>query len=410
MRQVITFLGKYPRLTHYLFNGQVWPAEVFPQALRQFIAFDRMAVFTTKEAHASAWPVLERLHDPRICEVPIALGEDQDQMWGWLDAMIEQVSDGDVVIFDITHGLRSIPFLVFLFAAYLKTIRQVTIEAIYYGALELGDAQTGKPAPVLDLSQFVSMLDWITASDQFIQTGDARRLAALLQPKEPAGKASAQAAQVLTQVSQAAFLCQPFSLMKEVEKLPAALKQAELEVFTNARPFGVLNERVIQSFAPFRCKDCQDDRAVLHAEYQMIAWYAEKRQYLQMASLAREWLVDAVTFRLEKPLDYRSELRNLMERAISGLERIGRQEKDEQSGLVKTFGEDDLNEFGKQIYYSWPEWKQVRKLWSDLSAVRNTLDHAEHQRNPVPLKTTLKKVSREILPALKELADAWNLC
>ena len=124
--------------------------EEFSQALREFIEFDRMLVFVTNEARETTWPVLRDLHDPRILPVSIPVGNDSDGLWTLFDRLIEHVAEGDTLIFDITHGLRSIPFLVFLAAAYLKTARNVTIEAILYGAYELG-----QPAPVIDLSEFV---------------------------------------------------------------------------------------------------------------------------------------------------------------------------------------------------------------------------------------------------------------
>ncbi len=124
------------------------------------------------------------------------------------DKVIEQINEGETVIFDITHGLRSIPFLAFLFAAFLKTAKQVTIEAIYYGALELGDRDKGIPAPVIDLSEYVAMLDWITATDQFGTHGNAT-IWQLLDRGAMLKKLPAWAAEQLRIVSPGSFLCQP---------------------------------------------------------------------------------------------------------------------------------------------------------------------------------------------------------
>lgn len=60
-RKVITFLGKYPRQTAYLYKGQTYQGRVFAEALRQFLTFDHMLVFTTREAETTTWPVLAAL-------------------------------------------------------------------------------------------------------------------------------------------------------------------------------------------------------------------------------------------------------------------------------------------------------------------------------------------------------------
>ena len=95
-----------------------------------------------------------------------------------LSSIFFWVDNWEVVAFKFVFLLAG--GFVFLFAAYLKAAKNVTIDAIYYGALELGNSETGIPAPVIDLSEFVSMIDWLTATDQFIKTGNGKSLANLL--------------------------------------------------------------------------------------------------------------------------------------------------------------------------------------------------------------------------------------
>lgn len=408
MHTIITFLGKYPKETQYAWNGQIYQGEVFAQALRQFCHYDRMLVFATAEAHQTSWPVLEKLADERIEEVEIPIGENVGDIWQIFDQIIDRVDFGETVTFDITHGLRSIPFLVFLFAAYLKTAKQVTIQAIYYGAFELGDSNRGLPAPVIDLSAFASMLDWIAATDQFVQTGDARRLAGLLDAPGKGRPASRQAASSLSAVSQAAFLCQPFTLMEQAGKLGEALKKAEMDFSTSAHPFGVLSQQITAAFEDFSAPPEMETAAKLKAMYKMIEWYFDHGQVIQALSLAREWLIDAVTYRLKLPLDYSRTPRNLMEYAVSGQSRIGREIRDESTQEFRRFTVHDLNEYGRIIYNTWPEQQRLAKLWDTLSSVRNGLDHAEHQKNPLVLKSISKK-AQEIQTELNKLAAEWGM-
>jgi CRISPR-associated DxTHG motif protein len=407
MRKIITFLGVRPVMTSYSFQGKIFTGRVFAEALRRFVPYDQMLVCVTPEAQVDSWPVLAELDDPRIVSVPIPRGETTAEMWAMFDAITARVEQGEQVTFDITHGLRSLPFLVFLFAAYLKSAKQVTIEAIYYGALELGKSQNGKPAPVVDLSEFVTMLDWLAATDQFTLTGDARRLAELLNPGKASKGPAVTASHTLSAVSQAAILCQPFTLMNEVLDLESHLSQAETDLKQLAHPFGILRDKIVGAFNSFGAHYPQDVEGSLKAEYRMIEWYYQNKQLIQAMTLAREWLIDAVTLRLGRPLEFSRESRTEMERAVSGLSKIGGPHPEKQN---RKFTPEDLNPYGKTIHETWPEPEilLIVKLWNALQEVRNALDHAEHQKSPLALKTISKKADHQVMPALRELTRLWD--
>lgn len=403
MRKVITFLGKYPKETQYEFAGKRYSGRVFAEAMRQFLSFDEMLVFVTAEARADALPILSDLNDTRIRDVTIPRGESNAEIWQIFELITAQVNEGETVIFDITHGLRSLPFLVFLFAAYFRSAKRVKIEAIYYGAYELGDSKTNKPAPVIDLSHFSTMLDWLTATDQFVQTGDARRLAEMLRA-DPSRKAAVQAAKKLSQVSLAAFLCQPFTLMREAQTLGTVFAKAQPELAEQTLPFDVMREQISETFGAFGADGMQNPVEGLRSQFRLIEWYHHNNQLIQAVTLAREWLLDAVTLRLGQNIDLGHGAREAIERAITGVEKIG----SPISGEERKFGADDLNEFGKVIYDGWDDREELVKLWRVLVFVRNKLDHAQHQKEQVPLETITAKVQSELMPGLRALADKWE--
>lgn len=408
MRKIITFLGRRPQPTQYSFQDKVYSGSVFAEALRQFVDFDQMLVCLTEEARQDAWPVLQNLHDPRIIDIPIPRGETTVEMWAMFDAILKHIDEQDIVIFDITHGLRSLPFLVFLFAAYLKTARNAVIEAIYYGAFELGDSKTQKPAPVIDLSEFVTMLDWLTATDQFVQTGNAQWLAKLINPLQAERGAVAAASQTLSQVSQAALLCQPFTLMSSVIPLANDLHKATGELEHLAPPFQVLSEKIAQTFSHFKVDFHQDPAQGLAVEFSLVEWYYHNRQYVQAITLAREWLIDAVTHHLGMPIDFKRDVRAPFEDAITGIVRVGREVPDWQTGEKRIFTIQDLNEYGRIIYTTWPERDDLIKIWGLISPVRNAIDHAEHQAGALKLAKIDNKIN-QAMPLLNNLASRWGL-
>jgi CRISPR-associated DxTHG motif protein len=399
MRQIITFLGLYPRETTYSFEGQTYKGEVFAEALRQFCNYDYMLVCVTSEAKDKAFPVLAKLNDPRIKAVDIPNGETTEQMWETFKIITDQVHENDSVIFDITHGLRSLPFLVFLFAAYLKAAKNVTIDAIYYGALELGNFKTGLPAPVINLSEFVGMLDWITATDQFIQTGDAERLSKLLNPDGTASNITKKAATTLSDVSLATLLCQPLQLAKKAQSLESDLLKAQEQLQLTAPPFEMLRQRITDTFGNFIGDFQQDTKKALEAQFRLIMWYHSNNRLIEAMSLAREWLINAVTHRLGLPFTLKISIREkLIARAISGVEMVSRND----------LTVEELNEYGRIINDTWAEKDKLIQLWNALQPVRNGLDHTGHQEGAMSVSKIVKTANEKIKPLLYDLAETWH--
>jgi len=408
MHKVITFLGTNPRDARYHWHGSVYEGQVFAQALSQFWDFDSMLVLTTAGAEKNAWPVVENMHDPRIRKISIPDGNSTDQMWQIFDLVIENIDVGDTVTFDITHGFRSLPFLAFLFAAYLKTARQVTIKAVLYGAFEM-PLPTGE-APVLDLTEFVAMLDWITATEQFVQTGDARRLSGLLEEHAEGKESSKTAAKTLRDVSRAAFLCQPFSLMNTASQIETDLRKAAGDFSGTSRPFGVLSDTIIQNFSGFSQPDPKDDLKTLQIEYRLIEWYFEHDQLIQAAALAREWAIDLVAHQLGLLLDFRHAERSTVERALSGINMVGSKLTDPETGEKRLFTQADLNQYGAKIYTEWAknDISLLKHIWGKLQNLRNRLSHAEHQQKPMDLAKSLEQ-AQEIRADLAKAARRWGI-
>ncbi|HLO86050.1 MAG TPA: TIGR02221 family CRISPR-associated protein [Nostocaceae cyanobacterium] len=398
---IITFLGDRGALqTTYTHNGKEYIGGVFAEALRQFCEYDTMLVCVTEKARENTWPVLEALEDSRIKPIDIPTGRSTEEMWQTFKIIAEQVNENDHVIFDITHGLRSLPFLVFLFAAYLKAAKHVAIDAIYYGALELGNARTGLPAPVIDLSEFVGMLDWLTATDQFIQTGDAQRLAKLINPDDKGSNITKKAANTLSEVSLATLLCQPLQLANKAQSLESDLLKAQEQLQLTAPPFEMLRQQITDTFNNFIGDFQQDTKKALEAQLRLIIWYQSNNRLIEAMSLAREWLINAVTYRLSLPFTLKISTREkLIARAISGVEMVSRDD----------LAVEELNEYGRIIHDTWSEKDNLIQLWNSLQPVRNGLDHAGHQDGAMSVSKIVKTANDKIKPLLITLAKIWEL-
>lgn len=399
MRKIITFLGMNSFQTLYQHGSRIYEGKVFPTVLRQFETFDQMLVCLTVSARQKTWHLLEALQDSRIIPIDIPDGRTETEIWTTFQAVIQHINQDDQVIFDITHGLRSLPFQVFLFSAYLKAAKNATIEAIYYGAYDLKD---GKGiAPVIDFSPFVSLLDWTTATDQFIKTGNAQALASLL---EQEGDSTAkELAQGINAIAEGLHLLRPVTVMQQSAKLPALIQAAIPTISQSVPPFGALLERVQQDYTIFGLEDPANYRlnaqAALVCQLKMIEWHTQKRQIVQALSLSREWLPSLLCYEFNLDPQLEKPNRAEMELLLAG-------------GKIKDKGRTRESQYlAKWNLIDKRKRKLVTNLWGGdlkLANLRNDVLHAGFRKNPQNSEDILEKTKR-IMNELKAIALAWKL-
>ncbi|MHA1279495.1 MAG: TIGR02221 family CRISPR-associated protein [Candidatus Helarchaeota archaeon] len=119
-----------------------------------------------------------------IHSVDIPLGNSEADIWQIFERILNQIEEGDEIIFDITHAFRSIPMLALVVLNYAKIVKDIRVLGIYYGAFEsLGSpkdvekrAIKDRNAPIFNLTPFWALLDWTNVLDHFLVSGDANRI------------------------------------------------------------------------------------------------------------------------------------------------------------------------------------------------------------------------------------------
>jgi len=403
--KAISFLGPtdYKTVT-YTYRDQEFTTRLFPEALFHFFPdLQQLYVFATPtvRSHPNLAQLRERVPPDRLTVVPIPEGHTEEELWDIFSALTEVVAEREEVVFDITHSFRSIPFLTFLAAAYLRAARRARIRAVVYGAYDARPKDDPGPRPVFDLTPFVSLLDWLAATNQFIHTGDAQYLARLLRQEGAARRSGAlkHAGETLEPFSLAVMLCRPLEVMRDAGRMENMLKRAAGVMAQWARPFTVMADRIQAEYGKYNLPDpIGDVAASLRHQLSIIRWYAEHGQIIQAVTLAREWVVTAVGMQLQGSFILATDEREKIERGLSGLCRVAQ---------GRSFP-CELNEVGRALQ-SWPEAQAIRDLWNQLSTVRNDLDHAGMKPGPMKAATLRRTTQEEILPALEALARQWGL-
>ncbi len=124
---------------------------------------------------------LQRLFQLPVECYLIELGRNAEEIWRTFGTLMSLDIPAGKLSIDITHGLRNQPFFLYLTLLYYQALlRNVEIESIYYGALEL--TQDGK-TPIFNLRELLEMTRWILAVYSFMNYGDARPVIELF-PRE----------------------------------------------------------------------------------------------------------------------------------------------------------------------------------------------------------------------------------
>ncbi|CAK0762081.1 conserved hypothetical protein [Gammaproteobacteria bacterium] len=206
--------GKYRTARYRFDNGTVEETRYFGQALAKQLPLDKVILLGTQ---GSMWDVLmddlgqgEEFAEDRLALIDevdnnqvqesrleiltplltrkigkpcrlrlIPFGRNEEEQTRILEILTNEVNEGDDVYLDVTHGFRHLPMLGLLSALYLRTVKEVSIQGLYYGALDMLDKNTGE-TPVLRLDGLLTIADWIGAIARYDQSGDYGVFAPLL--------------------------------------------------------------------------------------------------------------------------------------------------------------------------------------------------------------------------------------
>ncbi|MBO9394412.1 TIGR02221 family CRISPR-associated protein [Caldilinea sp.] len=407
--KAITFLGIKPTETCYLFpDGREHVAPYFGVALARFLPELQLRVLVTEATRSH----FEQIFLPQVEDyvadvqpIPIPDGRSDNELWDIFQAVVNGVETGESVVFDITHGFRSLPFLSFLSVAYLRTVKQIALQGVFYGNLEASD-RSGEISrtPVIDLTRFVELFDWMIGADRFVRFGDARDLAKLLDERHrqmkpdplTADKAELsawnnspvkQTASSLTRASRALRVVRPTEAMDASAQVCAQLPAALASSAALAQPFTLLGHHMLESFKPIaldRQTQQRNPQQALSTERRLIGWYLERNQVFQAVALAREWLISWAMVRLGMQEDL------LGKSARSSVEKeLGQALQQRQQKTIDVATEETQVDLG-----ALPSREEVVQLYGELGDLRNDLMHAGKRKGALPAQKVEEKAHK----------------
>src|SRR5574344_148109 len=151
---------------------------------KQWSRNDTAIILLTKEARQKNWEdtdgkeglfsELQRLNLPfrdNIVDLDIPEGRNEKEIWTIFSSIYENLSEGDELYFDLTHGFRYLPMLVLVLGNYSGFLKGTVINHISYGNWESHNSEN--EAPLVNLIPLSELQDWTFAAGKFIECGNA---------------------------------------------------------------------------------------------------------------------------------------------------------------------------------------------------------------------------------------------
>lgn len=115
-------------------------------------------------------------------DASITTNQNTEQQWEWFDSLQKLIHDGDEVIFDFTHGFRSVPIIFSTAISFLQKVKRFTLLHAHYGYMtERGDSKQGivGKGEIIDMAKFYRINEWADGVARLVDMADASKLAEL---------------------------------------------------------------------------------------------------------------------------------------------------------------------------------------------------------------------------------------
>jgi CRISPR-associated Csx2 family protein len=145
--------------------------------------FDRICLMMTPESKAKHRDLLVTELIAVGCKAEqfieddsITTNQNSEQQWEWFDSLQRLINDGDQVIFDFTHGFRSVPIIFSTAISFLQRVKRFELLNAHYGYMVDRKEAIGE---IIDMAKFYRINEWADGVSRLVDMADASKLAEL---------------------------------------------------------------------------------------------------------------------------------------------------------------------------------------------------------------------------------------
>jgi len=394
----ISFLGTgdYTE-TEYRHEGKSFKTEFFPEAVYHIFNPEDLYVILTPQAYNKHYDNLSKRI--KFNEININTGKNEDELWDMFNSVVNAIPENSEIIFDVTHGFRSQPLFALAIIIFLKTVKNIKVYKILYGAFE---AKTDDITPIFDLTPFLNLIEWTGAVNEFIKYGNANNLRDILSNIQDSHNKSNEDKLTVAKnfgnnlgdfLERLSFLrihsiSKPTlsDLINNLSK-SISLIEKDFEKDKSLEPFMSLFSLINSKIEPFGSLTNKIfDIESLKVQVNIVKWYINSNQYQQAFTLYREFLV--TSFCIKSSLDPIND-RDIAENNIHTFIKKYDFKNSENADIHKN-----------NVHYV------IVKYFNDILELRNDMNHASMRENPNPVKSFVNK-SKNLIPEMNNIIENY---
>ena len=340
-----------------------------------------------------------------INEINIPDGINKNEINEILQKILKKIPKNCDLTIDITNGLRHFPFLLFTSALYLRSLKNININGVYYGALDLKNKNN--EVPFVNISVILEMIEWFYAARMFAEEKNAKKLYNMIEKSIQNTTADVGSIKKLNDkiIDFDLFYSTNFtlSLGDATKSFVDQFKKKGnvLKTTTDSETIPLLYELMVyisESIDQFKLNDDVKTHGNWKSRYSLtteelkrqisiIDSYLESGHYINAIQLMREWVVSRCIWSKNEKVD-------------KWLTKKTRRDVEQQLGSINWQNEQKILQEDK---------KGLAELWNDLTRMRNSIAHCEMNEEKIKkdLETRIRKVWCKIKDK-NEINEFWN--
>jgi len=365
--------------------------------------FDKKFVLCTPSAKNTHYNSLVNEIGHSFEAVNISEDMSEKGIWEIFQQIYDVLNENDEVVFDITHSFRFMPMLGITLLQMAKFLKNIKVKKVFYGAYEPNKFKNGiTEFPLVDLTSFSMLQDWILAGYTLVNTGRAEEIEKLAKNdlipilKESKGK-NIEAANLRKIADKIQDMTLNFRTnrgneiitaheMKEINESVKEIKESNL-----LKPFKLVIENIHSDTKKFEYKN---EENIIYS----IQWCIDKDLVQQGMTVLQEGISTLVLKEIGEKNQYNNiNIRGDVSHVLQNLNNPSDKFKENLSKELK------LKDLKKKIL-NIKEINKLSKIYLEIANLRNDINHAGFRNNPLKAQ----KFSKKLKENFKEFKEIWE--
>ena len=365
--------------------------------------FDKKFVLCTPSAKNTHYNSLVNEIGHSFEAVNISEDMSEKGIWEIFQQIYDVLNENDEVVFDITHSFRFMPMLGITLLQMAKFLKNIKVKKVFYGAYEPNKFKNGiTEFPLVDLTSFSMLQDWILAGYTLVNTGRAEEIEKLVKNdlipllKESKGK-NIEAANLRKIADKIQDMTLNFRTnrgneiitaheMKEINESVKEIKESNL-----LKPFKLVIENIHSDTKKFEYKN---EENIIYS----IQWCIDKDLVQQGMTVLQEGISTLVLKEIGEKNQYNNiNIRSDVSHVLQNLNNPSDKFKENLSKELK------LKDLQKKIL-NIKEIKKLSKIYLEIANLRNDINHAGFRNNPLKAQ----KFSKKLKENFEKFKEIWG--